>query len=584
MGAHLQTPLPNCAVIFLTLVTIPARSGTAEDGLVGHWKLREDTRDSSKSGHHGKNRGVGIPAGEFDGRASQIQIPDAPALRFGAKDFSISLWLYTDKEHTDSPGDLVTKFDPVRRQGFNLSLAASNGGYNSTGNARHVQFGIDAGTTGQWTDCGRPGNKSHNSDALTVFNGNLYAGTCDASSVDDWAHVYRYRGGQNWDDCGRVGTGRTRGAYALVVHDGSLYAATSASHGRQPKTMDFGRVYRYRGDKQWEDLGAPGEHYRVNALASFRGKLYACAFNIGDPAGYVYVYEGGTTWRVSGEFPGNPHALAVHDGNLYTGYPRGEIFSFDGESWKSLGNPYGTTTECNQIHSLGVFQGELHAGTWPKGKVAVWRNGKWVDRGRLGDATEVIALTAYNGCFYAGTIPRAEVFRFEADNQWTSLRRLFDPPGFEPVPVGSNDHQGVIDWSRATSLAVFDGKLFASTGTCYRTMIDPPRPDEMRGRVYSFSTGANVSHDTDLAPGWKHLAAVRDQRHLKLYVDGRLTDTAEIADRSLEVSNTVPLRIGAGPQSYFKGRIRDVRLYNRALAAAEIESSFRESKDSVMFP
>ena len=64
--------------------------------------------------------------------------------------------------------------------------------------------------------------RSHSSDALTVFEGNLYAGTSDAADVDDWAHVYRYRGGTEWEDCGRLGTAKTRGVYALVVHEKTM--------------------------------------------------------------------------------------------------------------------------------------------------------------------------------------------------------------------------------------------------------------------------------------------------------------------------------------------------------------------------
>jgi hypothetical protein len=326
----------------------------------------------------------------------------------------------------------------------------------------------------------------------------------------------------------------------------------------------------------------PGENYRLNALASYRGRLYVGAFNIGDPTGFVYVYEGDGRWRVSGEFPGAPHTLAVHDGRLYAAYPKGEVWSFDGEAWKGLGNPYGTTVECNQIHAMGVHQGELYVGTWPEGKVAVWRGGKWVDRGRLGDATEVVGLTTYNGCLYGGTIPRAEVFRYESGDRWMSVRRLFDPPGFEPVPVGSRDSRGVADWSRSSSLAVFAGKLFVSTATCYRRMLEFPRPDEARGRVYAYSAGASVSHDRDLGPGWKHLTVVRDQRELRIHVDGRLMSSAEIADPSIDVSNEAPLRIGGGMQDTFHGRMRDVRLYNRALSAPEIEALFSDGKAAMV--
>jgi hypothetical protein len=564
------------------LAPVLAPAAVPTEGLVGHWKLKGDAQDSSGRGLHGRNHGVDLATGEFNGTGAWIEIPDSPSLRFGRAGFSASVWVHTHRELSDVLGDVLGKFDPVRRTGFVVSLGASNGGYNSTGNARHVQFGIDAAKPGTWSECGFPGGgRSHSSDALTVFEGDLYAGTSDAAEVEDWAHVYRYRGGTEWEDCGRVGTAKTRGVYALVVHDGVLYAATSASHGRQPNTVDHGSVYRYRGGRTWESLGLPGRNYRLNSLASYRGRLYAGAFNIGDPKGYVYVYGDDGQWRVSGEFPGAPHALAVHDGRLFAAYPKGEVWSFDGTTWRELGNPYGTTVECNQIHAMGVFQGELHVGTWPEGKVAVWRGGKWIDRGRLGDATEVVGLTTYNGCLYGGTIPRAEVFRHEHNDRWMSVRRLFDPPGHEPVPVGSRDGRGVADWSRASSLAVFAGKLFVSTATCYRRNLEFPRAQESRGQVYSYTVGASVSHDRDLGPGWKHLTLVRDERHLRIFVDGRLTASAEITDPSIDVSNDLPLRIGGGTQDTFHGRIRDVRLYQRALAAPEIEALFNDGRTAL---
>ncbi|HEX2474107.1 MAG TPA: hypothetical protein VHK01_05150, partial [Lacipirellulaceae bacterium] len=418
---------------FLALL-ISSSSTSADPGLIGYWTLQGDSKDHSGHGHDGVNHNVDLDANEFDGRDSYIEVPDSPALRFGAKDFSVSAWVYTERDVDDVIGDMVTKFDPATRKGFNLTINASNPGYNSPSNLRNVFFGVDSGTTGKWTDCGRPG-RAHISDALTVFEGDLYAGTTDGEDESEWAHVFRYRGGQQWEDCGRLGNDRTRGVYAMIVHEGELYAATAASHGEQPPEIPFGRVYRYRGGQHWEDIGQPGENRRLHSLASFNGKLYVAAFNIGDAHGQCYVYEGGQNWRLCGEFPGNPHTLTVHDGRLYAAYPQGEVFAYDGSTWESLGNPLGSTTQCSQIHSQGVFQGNLYVGTWPLGKVAVWRDGHWTDLGRLGDATEVTALTTYNGCFYAGTIPRAEVFRFDGPNQWTSIRRLFDPPGFEPVPV-----------------------------------------------------------------------------------------------------------------------------------------------------
>lgn len=81
-----------------------------------------------------------------------------------------------------------------------------------------------------------------------------------------------------------------------------------------------------------------------------------------------------------------------------------------------------------------------------------------------------------------------------------------------------------------------------------------------------------------MGPGWKHLAAVRQGRTLKLHVDGRLAAASEVAAGDLDVSSGAPLLIGFGPQSHFRGKLRDVRLYNRALGEQEIQSLHQAPK------
>lgn len=558
-----------CSISLITCLTFgPASAIAADAGPIGYWTLRGDCQDHSGHGLDAVNHGVDLSTGEFDGRGDFVEVPDAPSLRFAGGDFSITAEVYTEKGSGDCFGDILSKFDPAQRKGINLTLVNNTSGYNSQSDQRQLFFGVDNGTLGKWTDCGRPGGKTNSTDALTVFDGDLYVGTVDAPDAADWAHVFRYRGGQDWEDCGRVGQGRTRGVFAMIVHDGALYAATAGSHGgpnANSPDEDFGRVYRFRGGKQWEDIGQPGNHYRINSLASYRGKLYALSINTyGATGGGVYVYEGGQEWKQCGDF-GRPHTSGVYDGRLYAAFPEGKVFAYDGDKWDDLGNPYASLDECNQLHSHGVYRGELYVGTWPLGKVAVRRNNKWIDVGRLGDATEIVGLTVYNGSFYGGSIPRAEVFRFDGPQQWTSIGRLFDPPGFELVPVGSYA-EGIQDWTRASSLTVYQGKLFSSTATCYRAQIAPPAPpDDIRGKVFWMQTGAAVSADRDLGAGWKRIAAVRKGHSLNLFVDGKLVATAESAEPRLDASCDAPLQIGFGPQSYFHGKIRDVRLYNRAI-------------------
>jgi hypothetical protein len=259
-------------------------------------------------------------------------------------------------------------------------------------------------------------------------------------------------------------------------------------------------------------------------------------------------------------------------GKALHGVSSREVYAYDGSNWENLGNPFSSPDECNQIHSLGVYQGELYIGSWPKGKVAVRRENKWVDLGQLGDATEVIGLTTYNGSLYAGTIPRAELFRFDGPAQVVVRSPPVRSTRFRAGSRRIRRKGGARLVESFESNRVFQGKLFVSTATCYRTLIDPPQDGGMRGKVFSFQTGSCVSADRDLGDGWKHVAAVRQGKELKLFVDGIQVASATSDGPALDMSSDAPLRIGFGPQGYFDGKIRDVRLYNRALTENDLKA------------
>jgi hypothetical protein len=95
------------------------------------------------------------------------------------------------------------------------------------------------------------------------------------------------------------------------------------------------------------------------------------------------------------------------------------------------------------------------------------------------------------------------------------------------------------------------------------------------------AVGATFSSDGDLylagisslaAKTWTHLAATYDGATLRLYVNGVQIASRSIAD-SL-TSSTKALQIGgdAAFGQYFQGTIDEVRVYNRALAPAEIQN------------
>ncbi len=271
------------------------------------------------------------------------------------------------------------------------------------------------------------------------------------------------------------------------------------------------------------------------------------------------------------------HPVTVHDGRLVLGMLQpATVRSFDGGDWRDLGNPIGDPERCDEIHTLVTFRGALHAGTWPLGRVARWDadRGRWRQAGRLGDSTEVMALNVYNGKLYGAAIPRAEVFRYERDGSWSSLRRLFAPSGWRPVLVRNmsrppNGDRRMREWTRVTSLTQHDGLLFASVGSCTSAAVDAPA--DVRGTVHAVAAGVVATTPRTLEPGRRHIAAVRRAGALVIYVDGREAATANGAVTG-SLATPAPLRIGEDEAGRYAGAIDGFRTFDRALDAREISA------------
>jgi hypothetical protein len=566
----------NSVLLALALLC-PSAANCAEPELVGHWKLRGDCQDSSGHNNHGTNHGVDLDRGAFDGEGTYIEVPASDSLKLGTGDFAICTWLDTPKELDDIVGDVVDIYDPAARRGITLTINSSAGGYQSQGTDRHVHFGIDNARRTEWQDCGRPNPTSNYvSNSMTVYKGKLYAATTDAQDEADWCHVYRYDSGDKWTDCGRVGDHRTTGVMPMIVHDGDLYAVTSTYDWTRVQSGNYepGRVYRYLGGTQWEDCGQPSDNRTLNSIASYKGKLFVGG---GPNTLGVFVHEGDTQWSPSNLFPNDgpkkcfPHPMCRHNGKLFVAFP--VAYCFDGNAWNYIGSPLPAGQDWFlQTHSLELYQGKLYAGTWPEGKVAEYQGGEdWKIVGRVGvDGTEVNALAVYNGKLYGGSIPRAEVCRFDGVPEWTSLKQFYSPEGWKPALPGHARRDEYNQWSRVTSLTVYDGKLFASTGSCTASVLDAPA--DVRGKVFSMEAGKVASYDNDLGPGWKHLAAVREGGLLKLYIDGKIVAKSSSFDPAeYDISTNQPLRIGFGQTEYFAGKMADVRIYKGTLSEGDIE-------------
>jgi len=581
--------------VMLTGERLAAQEGAAvttrpDQGLVGHWQLTDGCRDSSGEDHHGINHGVDTDstsrnAAHFNGSAF-IEIPDCGPLDLGSGEFSVALWIRPD-EQRDDVGDLVCKYDPLERRGFNFSVTSNQ--YRSSANRRHLHFGIDEGRVAPWTDCGQCDRVGV--WCLCVHQGRLYAGAFvrnngSYTDMNPLGHVYRYEGGTRWTDLGRLGDAVN--VLCLASYGGELYAGAAYAGGMAGRV---GKVYRY--DEQtgdWVDLGKVGEGTRVDCMAVYRGKLYA-GISAGQPDS-VFRYEGGRQWVSCARAWGRVCSLGVCCGSLFVGV--GHVFRYEGgRSWSDFGRPGGA--ENYQVWSLATYRGKLHAGTFPSGRVYRHESEtEWFDRGRLqttyqdSGEKEVMALAVYNGQLYGSLWPTGEIYRYDGETSWRYLaalgkqghgstilwRRTSDKHGRgtgsvpwvsdrgdEHPPLFRN-YAGAPRISRAPALAIYRGKLFAGT---WNWEYDLP------GHVYCMEAGSNVTYDHELAEGWRHLAAIRRAERLELYVDGeRVAQSSTVDAPRYDLANDAPLQIGFGAGDYFKGSMRDVRLYRRALEPAEV--------------
>ena len=546
---------------------------SGDSALVGVWQLAENCGDSSGLGNSGVWRSAELSnAAEFDGRTVCVEVAHDESLDMGGGDFSVSVWAHTETNLDDVLGDLVSKYDPQLRKGFNLGLHDGPGVTSTQSNSRHVYFGIDDGCSdGEWSDCGRPGN-SVKVSGLAVWNGDLYAGSYEGGEGET-GHVYRYEGGSDWVDLGSPD--KCNAVMSLAVCDGELYVgsghyrAQGSSLEPSPNQAPGGSVYRYAGGRSWEDCGkiAVNELYdrsvysdwvqnlqgwskddvdTVGNLTVFGGKLYAMPYYHRG----VYRYDGGTTWTHCGDPGCRLMSMGVFDGNLLgagnEGGKRGGVYRYEGGTeWSCAGRQEGV----DQVYSFAAYEGDLYAGTWPEAKVFRWDGGDhWEDCGQLGGEQEVMAMSVYNGKLHAGTLPLAEVYRYDGGAAWTRLAQLDTTPA--------------VKYRRVWSMAVFQGKLFCGT-----------LPS---GRVYSLEAGKSVTWDVALKPGWRHLAGIRRGRRLELFVDGKLVRwSSNLGTGEWDISNDQPLRIGKGPHDCFNGKIRDVRVHRRALSADDVRELFR---------
>ena len=75
---------------------------------------------------------------------------------------------------------------------------------------------------------------------------------------------------------------------------------------------------------------------------------------------------------------------------------------------------------------------------------------------------------------------------------------------------------------------------------------------------------------------WYHVVGTYDRQHVKIYVNGKLKGSSNRTDAMPSTENNVV--VGFWSSNYFQGLIDEVRIYNRALSAEEVQGNMFASK------
>jgi hypothetical protein len=117
--------------------------------------------------------------------------------------------------------------------------------------------------------------------------------------------------------------------------------------------------------------------------------------------------------------------------------------------------------------------------------------------------------------------------------------------------------------------------LYAHDGAAGTTGAGARPASYLRANPVASTTDRRVAASTGVLPlnTWTHIASTYDGANFRFYVNGVLVGTTA-GSGSINVANGA-LRIGGNNSSlneFFRGLIDEVRVYNRALSAAEIQA------------
>lgn len=519
---------------------------------ISHWKLDEGigtTVYDSASTNNGTLYGAAWTTGRidgalsFDGTNDYVDFGDIDEFEFGSSNFSIAFWLYTQGTHDlggdqSGYGQIISKYNystgrqwlfdqnPAGNISFSTYPTGTSGeGLVSTNGYKYQWVhcvGVRDGTTKLLYINGVLDKTGTTQGVITGKTTKVFLGTIEDSShkyqlfngkIDDVRIYDRALSAQEIFELYQLGFGGK--AFSPYPPDGATGADPNIILSWSPG-KDAVSHDVYLGTTYSDVNDGTGDTYKGNYDA-----------NSYDPNGLAL----GTTyyWRIDERNPSDT--------------VKGSIWSFktwvepNFVSWWKLDEGSGIVV----YDSAGFNDGTIYGATWTTGQI-----------------DGALSFDGVNDYVEGSSSP------FDFANTTFTVSAWFKTTGGEGVIVGEGGDYG--GWMLRT----------AGTGLLMAQLKASNSSD-----AYRAWTTTNYNNNN-----WYHVAAVITTNtsnpagnHADIYVDGLIVPTSEV--RPLSYAPATPnWRIGARYYSpypiYFNGKIDDVRIYNRALSAAEIIELYQQ--------
>jgi hypothetical protein len=545
----------------------PYQYNTSDTGLISYWPMDETTGTTvidQKNGNGGTSTGA-IVSGKFgngialNGSSTFISVPHNSNMS-PTSAVTVEGWFKPSATFSTSSDNNQGIIDQGGYQ-FYLDKTDGKAHWVVNDNTAKAFSALGTGANGRVT-------------ALTVWNGNLYAGGqfTLAGGVANTVHIAKWDG-TTWS---ALGTGANGDVWSLEVWNGNLYVGGDFTlAGGVANTV---RIAKWDGTT-WSALGT-GASSTVAALSVWNGNLYAGGTftTIGGVSANSIARWNGATWSALGTGAnGLVESISVLNGNLYAGgwftqaggvANTAYIARWNGTTWSALG-----TGANNFVTTLTIWDGSLYAGglfTQMGGVantayIARWNGTSWNALG-TGANGGVWALTVWDGKLVAG-------------GTFTS--------------IGGTSANYLASWNGATwsalgagtnvddmSLGVWNGNLYLGGDF---TLAGGIANTVSIAKWGTSNTVSLTSTTTSWTGGmWNHFAGVSDGSNLKLYINGVLQSsvaspiTLGAQSQALLIGKTYGSQWAGGSDEQFAGSIDEIRLYGAAQTAATVYQHYIE--------